>query len=160
MTDQQFRGIVRIANTDLDGNKKIYSAMRKVKGINFMFSNAVLKISNVSHNKKVGELTDDDIKAIEKIIKQPIENGIPTWLVNRRKDVDDGRDKHLVTSELKLRKDFDIKMMQKTKSYKGLRHAAKLPVRGQRTRAHFRRGASVGVQRRSVISSASKKGKK
>jgi len=51
---------------------------------------------------------------------------------------------------LKLRKEFDIKRLKKVKSYRGMRHAFGLPVRGQRTRSHFRKGRSVGVQKKKV----------
>ena len=36
--------------------------------------------------------------------------------------------------------------MKRLKLYKGMRHAAGQPVRGQRTRSHFRRGTAVGVK--------------
>mgnify|MGYP003994385531 CR=1 FL=1 len=41
--------------------------------------------------------------------------------------------------DLKLRKEFDIKRLKKIKSYKGVRHNYNLPVRGQRTKANFRK---------------------
>jgi small subunit ribosomal protein S13 len=48
-----------------------------------------------------------------------------------------------------MKKEFDIKRLRKIKSYRGIRHASKLPVRGQRTRANFRRkGHAVGVKRK------------
>jgi small subunit ribosomal protein S13 len=51
-------------------------------------------------------------------------------------------------SELDLQKEFDIRRIKKIKSYKGVRHLLGQPVRGQRTRSHFRKkGPSVGVKR-------------
>jgi small subunit ribosomal protein S13 len=45
-------------------------------------------------------------------------------------------------------KEFDIKRMKQIKSYKGMRHSLKQPVRGQRTRSHFRTtGVAVGVKK-------------
>ena len=62
--------------------------------------------------------------------------------------MDSGYDKHTVGPQLKLKKEFDIRRMKKTKSYKGMRHAVGLPVRGQRTKGHFRKGKAVGVVKR------------
>ncbi|MDP2973690.1 MAG: 30S ribosomal protein S13, partial [Candidatus Diapherotrites archaeon] len=41
---------------------------------------------------------------------------------------------------------------KKIKCYKGIRHAAGLPVRGQNTKAHFRHGKSVGVKKKARVS--------
>ena len=37
--------------------------------------------------------------------------------------------------------------MKKIKSYRGVRHSQRQPVRGQRTRSHFRKGKSMGVSK-------------
>ena len=67
--------------------------------------------------------------------------------MNRRKDIESGETKHLIGSELELQKEFDIKRLKKIRSYRGLRHALGQPVRGQRTRSHFRakKRKAVGV---------------
>ena len=45
--------------------------------------------------------------------------------------------------------EIDIKKMIKMKSYKGTRHTSGLPVRGQRTRSHFRKsGVAMGVKKK------------
>ncbi len=137
-------------NTDLLGDKAIYSALCKVKGVSQNFSNALCIKLNLNRSIKTNELTPEQIKAIETFIKNP--EGLSTYLLNRRKDYDTGEDVHLSTTDLKFRKDFDIKRLQKTKSYRGLRHSVGLPVRGQRTKGHFRKGKAVGVSK--------KKGKK
>ncbi|HDD46536.1 MAG TPA: 30S ribosomal protein S13, partial [Candidatus Aenigmarchaeota archaeon] len=43
---------------------------------------------------------------------------------------------------------LDINFMKKIKTYKGIRHALGLPVRGQRTRSSFRKGRTIGVKRK------------
>jgi len=53
-----------------------------------------------------------------------------------------------------LQTEFDIKRLKKIKSYRGLRHVLGQPVRGQRTRGHFRKNKAVGV------TGKAKKGKK
>jgi small subunit ribosomal protein S13 len=71
-------------------------------------------------------------------------------MLNRRKDYETGEDIHLLSSDLAFTQDNDIKMMKKMKSYKGMRHARGLTVRGQKTRANFRRnkGKVAGVQKK------------
>ncbi|MDD5086332.1 MAG: 30S ribosomal protein S13 [Candidatus Nanoarchaeia archaeon] len=150
MANQEFKHIVRIANTDLDGNRKIADAMRKIKGVSFSFSNMVCNFVGVDKNKKTGTLLDSEIKRIDEAVNSPKKFGAPSWMLNRRKDYDTGEDIHLLASDLAFVKDNDIKMMKKIKSYKGMRHARGLTVRGQRTRSNFRRnkGKVTGVQKK------------
>ena len=49
---QELKYFVRIANTDLDGNKPIQNALTKIKGISFMLSNAILNSARVEKTKK------------------------------------------------------------------------------------------------------------
>ncbi len=147
---QELNYFVRIANTDLDGNKPIGSALTKIKGISFMLSNAICRVTGVDVKKKAGYLNDNDVAKIDDVIKDPAKFKIPSWLFNRRKDPEDNGDRHLIGSNLTFIQDNDIKMMKKMKSYKGIRHSLGLPVRGQRTRSNFRRnkGKVLGVKRK------------
>ena len=149
------REIVRIINADILGNKQLYYALKMIKGVSYSFSNAVCEIMNFEKNKKVGELSDVEVKKIEDIIKNPKKYNLPLFLYNRRKDIVTGEDRHIITSDLKLQTDMDIKRLKRIKSYRGIRHSAGLPTRGQRTKAHFRKGHTVGVSKKKM-----KKGKK
>ena len=146
--EEKLKYIVRVAATDLEGSKPIIQTLTKIKGVSFSMANAVCVVTNMDKNKKTGSLQDSEIKKIEETIKDPIKHSIPSWMVNRQKDYDTGEDKHLVVSDLKLRKEFDIKRLRKIKSYRGFRHGVGLPVRGQRTKANFRKGKSLGVKRK------------
>ena len=64
----------------------------------------------------------------------------------------------MIGSNLKLRREFDIRLMKKIKSYKGMRHAIAQPVRGQRTKSHFRTGSTVGVMKKAAKILAAKGG--
>ncbi|MBI4441630.1 30S ribosomal protein S13 [Candidatus Woesearchaeota archaeon] len=145
----EFKHIVRIANTDLDGNKQTLHALRKVKGVSFVFANAVLHLTKIPKDQQIGTLSDADVERLARAVKNPLEIGMPIWLINRRKDPEEGTDKHLVATDLTYARDNDIKMMQKMKSYRGYRHAHHQPVRGQRTKSHFRanKGKVQGVKR-------------
>ena len=153
MTEQQkqeLRYFVRIANTDLDGNKPIQLALIKIKGIDFMLSNAILNVTGIEKNKKAGYLTEDEVTKIDGTIKEPLKFRIPSWMLNRKRDPEDNLDKHLVGSALSFTQDNDIKMMKKIKSYRGIRHSLGQPVRGQRTKSNFRKnkGKVMGVRKK------------
>ncbi|MBU1204246.1 MAG: 30S ribosomal protein S13 [Nanoarchaeota archaeon] len=151
------RSIIRIHNTDLDGNKAIYMALKKIKGISFMFSNAICNHLKISKSKKSGELTPEEIKRIEKLVEDPKE--LPDWMLNRRKDIETGENIHITTAKLRLTLESDLKKLKKIKSYRGMRHAWNLPVRGQRTKAHFRRGKKVGVVKKKIVQAKKKSDK-
>lgn len=153
---KDFRYVLRLVDTDVDGKKPLYHGLTKIRGIGVSFANAVCKISKIDKTKRVGDLTDQEIEKLTDIIRNPSKYGIPKWILNRRKDPNDNTNKHIVTSDLRFIQDNDIKMMKKMKSYKGIRHMFNLPVRGQCTRSNFRKnkGKTTGVKK-----SKGKKGK-
>lgn len=149
MAEKEFKHLVRIANTDLEGSKPIAYALRKIKGIGFQFANMICSFSGIEKNKKTGDLTEEDIKKLNGIIADPAKYGAPVWMLNRRKDYEDNSNKHLITSDLDFTKDNDLKRLKKIRSYRGVRHMFGLPVRGQRTKSNFRRnkGKVTGVKK-------------
>jgi small subunit ribosomal protein S13 len=110
--------------------------------------------------KQVGSLSVDEVKKIEDVIKNPLKYKIPNFILNRRKDYDTGEDKHLTAADLKLITGFDIKRFKKIRSYKGIRHAMGKPVRGQRTKGHFRHGKTVGVRKKGIQAQVKEEKKK
>jgi len=134
--------IVRILSKDIEGGMKLYPGLTKIKGVSWSLSNAVCKKLKFDKLRKIGSLTDEEIKKISEFIKNP---EVPNHLINRQKDFDTGENRHLVGSDLELRKEFDIKRLKKIKSYRGLRHSIKLPLRGQRTRGNFRPNKMKGA---------------
>lgn len=137
--EEAVRYIVRVHNTDLDGDSAVVLALTNIKGIGIMLSNAICTLAKVDKNKKAGTLNDAELKRLEQVLANPVASGIPIWMANRRKDPVDGKDVHLFTSDLDFVRSNDIKHMQKIRCYKGVRHATGQPVRGQRTRSHFRK---------------------
>lgn len=140
--------LVRLANTDIMGDKTVLYGLKKVYGVGLGFSNAVCQTLDVNKNEKIGALSDEKIKEIEQTILDPSSKGLPNWLYNRKFDIETGKDIHITGPKLKLTKEFDIRRMKKIKSYRGVRHMHGLPVRGQRTQGNFRRGKIVGVVKR------------
>ena len=134
--------IVRIVSKDIEGKMTVYSGLTKIKGVSWGLSNAVCNLLGIDKKRKISSLSDDEIKKITDFIKEA--KDIPLNLLNRRKDFETGEDKHLVGSDLELKKEFDIKRLKKIKSYRGLRHMSNLPLRGQRTKSNFRKNRRKG----------------
>ncbi len=134
--------LVRVLGRDIRGDIKIKSALTKINGISWAVSNAVCKILELDKERKIQDFSKEELTQIEAFMKQP---ELPVFLKNRRNDLDSGDDLHMSGMDLKLRKEFDLKRMKKIKSYKGIRHTVGLPVRGQRTKANFRRNRKPSV---------------
>lgn len=129
--------LVRILSKDIRGDKGVYIGLCSISGVSWGFSNAICHSLKLDKNKLIQELTQEEIKKIEQIIINP--KDFPKFMLNRRNDRDTGADKHVYGADLGLQVDFDIKRLKKIKAYKGIRHQLGQPVRGQRTKSHFRR---------------------
>ena len=148
--EKNFKHVVRILMTDINGKSTINGGLQKIRGVNHALSHAICTVLKLKDTEKIGDIDENTLNSIEEIIKNPSAAGMPEWMLNRRKDLDDGTDKHLVNIDLKLQKEFDYKRLQKIKSYRGLRLSVGLPVRGQRTRSNFRsnKGKGMGVKKK------------
>ncbi|MBS3093579.1 30S ribosomal protein S13 [Candidatus Pacearchaeota archaeon] len=139
--------IVRIMQTDIPGNKRTLAGLTYIKGVSWSISNAMCKLLQLDPMKKIGDLSEVEIKRIFQFLENP---QLPLFLMNRRKDIETGSDFHLITTKLDMTKEFDIRRLKKIRSYRGLRHATGQPTRGQRTRSHFRtRGKKAAGMKKS-----------
>jgi small subunit ribosomal protein S13 len=136
--------------TDVQGTLKTIYAVTKIKGVSLSLANAILKKAGVNPDLRVGFLTETDIGKIEEIIKEPTKYGLPHWLFNRRKDVETGKDTHLISADLMLRTKTDIDQAKEIRSWRGYRHAYGLKVRGQRTKTTGRAGKALGVKKKTI----------
>ncbi|MEM3405598.1 MAG: 30S ribosomal protein S13 [Candidatus Pacearchaeota archaeon] len=152
--EEKEENLIRILSVDIPSNMRVYPALTKIKGVSWSFSNAVCNILDIDKNKRISELTKEEIDKISNFIQNP---DLPSHLFNRRNERESKEDIHLIGSDLDLRKEFDIKRLKKIRSYRGLRHATGQPVRGQRTKSHFRKNKVVGVQRKKQQPTKSKK---
>jgi small subunit ribosomal protein S13 len=148
---QEYRHILRIMGTDAPGTLKTSYAVGRIRGISSSLSNAVLKKAGVNPDLRVGYLTDSDVAKIEDVIREPAKYNIPTWLFNRRKDVETGKDSHLLSADLVLRNKTDIDQAKEIRSWRGYRHAYSLKVRGQRTKTTGRAGKALGVKKKTLM---------
>ncbi len=150
----ELKRIVRLMSTDIDGNLQVGKALRKIKGISFMFSSALCKITGLDNKQKIGNLSDAEMRNVENVLKglmQPGEKAIPSWMLNKRKDNETSDNLHITGTEIAFRKREEINFMQRIRCYRGVRHAIGQPVRGQRTKGSFRVNKSVGVTKKKVM---------
>mmetsp|Transcript_36054 Transcript_36054/g.88114 ORF Transcript_36054/g.88114 Transcript_36054/m.88114 type:complete len:155 (-) Transcript_36054:66-530(-) len=148
LNEGEFQHILRILNTNIEGQHKVMFALTAIKGIGRRFSNIVCKKANVDLNKRAGELTNEEIDRIVTIVNNPRQFKIPDWFLNRQKDFKDGKYTQLLSNNLdfKLREDLD--RLRKIRAHRGLRHYWGLRVRGQHTKTTGRRGRTVGVSKK------------
>ena len=155
---QEFKNIVRISGKNLDGDRKLINAISNLKGIGDNLSYIILKSLNLNTNLRIGSVSDKEISLIESKLKIIHELDFPKWILNRRKDMDTGQDKHYVGSDL----DFNIKLLLDSEknmgSRRGLRHMYGLRVRGQRTRTTGRKGRKVVVTKTDMQKGKGKSG--
>src|SRR3989344_6946944 len=103
---REYATIVRIMQTDIPGNKKILVGLTYIKGISWATSNALCKKLQLDPNKRVSELDENEINQISEFLKNP---QFPDFLINRRNDFETGENSHLITSNLEMKKEFDIR---------------------------------------------------
>jgi small subunit ribosomal protein S13 len=117
--------MARIAGIDLPQSKRVGIGLTYIYGIGRTRSLSILDRANVSPEKKVKDLSDDEVNHIRQVIEE--DGGIEGDL---RKEV-----------ALSIRRLIEIG------SYRGLRHRRNLPVRGQRTHtnARTRKGPRKGT---------------
>jgi len=148
---EEFRHRLRIIDTDVDGTLKVSYALAKIKGVGPSLADAMLRKAGISSDKRAGFLAEAEIDRLEELIKDPANGGLPSWLFNRRKEQETGKDSHVISSDLVLRTKMDIEKMKEIKSWRGYRHAYGLKVRGQRTKTTGRAGKALGVKKKTLM---------
>lgn len=147
--DENFRYIVRLVNTDIDGNKSIVIGLSGVKGVGIRAAEVIAKAAGVPRKTKIGELPESKTAELEKVITDYSEK-VPHWMVNRQSDWSTGADLHLVGVDVELNRRDDINLMRMIRCYRGIRHEQGQKVRGQRTRSNGRTGMTMGVIRKKL----------
>jgi small subunit ribosomal protein S13 len=158
LSSSEYKHILRIAGKDIEGGKKLIVALSEIKGVGYNFAQVLIQSLNINPNMRVGFLTENDIREIEQAISSPARAGIPQWYLNRRKNMDDGSNNHMITSDLDFAASNDIEREKLVMSWRGYRHMFGLRVRGQCTRTTGRRGGAVGVKKVKVMPGAAPAG--
>ena len=138
----------RNLRSQVDGSAKVAYGLTQIRGIGLRFAQAITRVAGIDPNLRMGAIPEKDLNRLEEIILNPVENGIPNWMVNRKKNLRDGKDLHMIGNKLEIAVKRDIDLMKKMKSYKGVRHHLRLKVRGQRTKSTGRHGLVIGVIRK------------
>lgn len=117
--------MARIAGIDLPAEKRLDIALTYVYGIGRSNVVTVLKEAQLTGERKVKSLTDEELNRITKVVEKG----------------------YTVEGDLRRQIADNIKRLIDIRSYRGVRHAKKLPVRGQRTRSNARtkRGKRVTI---------------
>lgn len=108
--------MARIEGVDLPRNKRLEIGLRYIYGIGPTRSAEVLAATNIDPDKRVKDLTEDEIVQLREYIVQHFQ----------------------IEGDLRRETQMNIKRLMEIGSYRGLRHRRHLPARGQRTRTNAR----------------------
>ncbi|WP_455141054.1 30S ribosomal protein S13 [Candidatus Hodarchaeum mangrovi] len=139
---------LRIAGADCRGDLLLSHALTQIRGVGFRLASQICEKADLDPDMRCGYLTDDEIQLIEDILSNCLAFNIPSWMLNRQKDLVTGEDLHLTSTDLIDSLRLDVDREKKTRSYRGIRHYFGLPVRGQRTKTSGRGGTTIGVSKK------------
>ena len=122
--------MLRIAGVDLPEEKKVPFALRYIHGVGPKIAADIIKQANLSPDKRARDLTSEEVGRLQVIL-----------------------DHYQTEGDLRRQVADNIDRLKRIKSYRGLRHAAGLPCRGQRTRTNSRTNRG---NKRQTIGSMSK----
>ena len=108
--------MARIAGINIPTNKRVIIALTYIHGIGRKTAEGIADKLGIDHARRVQDLSDEEVLRIRETI-----------------DAD-----HSVEGDLRRDTQMNIKRLQDLRSYRGLRHRAGLPVRGQRTHTNAR----------------------
>ncbi len=151
---KEFRHILRVAGTNVDGTKKLVYGLSHIRGVGSNYAVAVVRAAELKPDSRLGDLSESEVQKLEDVMRDPAKYGLPSRLYNRRKGIDSGRDVHLIGADLTLGIKGDVDFMVGIRSWKGVRHSLGLKVRGQRTRTTGRKGRAVGVAKKVIMEAA------
>jgi small subunit ribosomal protein S13 len=144
-----FKYIVRISNTDVNGEKNVVYGLSSIKGLGVHMATLIADQAEVDKKILIGNLNDSQIQKIQEIINN-VNKTAPVWMLNHRKDYETGQNLHFVSTDIEIKLRDEINIMKKIRSYRGVRHELGLRVRGQRTGSNGRKGLALGVSKKKV----------
>lgn len=143
----EFRYLVRVKGKDLNGRKKAVAALADLRGVGYNFAQAVVSMAGVDPKMRFGQLSESQVREIERLLSDTSALSVPQWAFNRKRDPESGETKQLIGSDLDLAVKADIDRERNIQSWRGVRHGLGLKVRGQRTRTTGRKGKTIGVRK-------------
>lgn len=107
--------MARILGVDIPNNKRVEISLTYIFGIGRSTSQKILEKAKIDKNKRVSQLSEEELATIRKIASQ-----------------------YQIEGDLRREVAMNIKRLMEIGSYRGLRHRKSLPVRGQRTKSNAR----------------------
>lgn len=107
--------MARIFGVDIPNDKRVVISLTYIYGIGRSTAKAILKEAGISEDRRVKDLTEDELALIRKAASS-----------------------YQIEGDLRREVAMDIKRLMEIGSYRGIRHRRSLPVRGQRTRTNAR----------------------
>lgn len=107
--------MARILGIDIPNNKRVEISLTYIYGIGKSRSQEILAKAEIDKNKKVSDLSEEELATIRKIASE-----------------------YLIEGDLRREVAMNIKRLMEIGSYRGMRHRRSLPVRGQRTKSNAR----------------------
>lgn len=127
--------MARISGINLPAKKRIEYGLTYVHGIGLKSSRDILTKLNLDFNKRVKDLTDAEVAALDKEVAN----------------------NYVTEGALRKEVTLNIRRLQEIGCYRGLRHKKGLPVRGQRTKTNARTrkgprkaGAAIALKRKTT----------
>jgi small subunit ribosomal protein S13 len=152
-----FRYIVRVAESDLDGQRSAALALSEIRGLGLRTAEVVCQLAQVDPNEMIGNLPEATVDGIETLLGE-LPKRVPPWMLNHPRDYAGGETQHFIAGELETSRRDDINLMKMIRAYKGVRHDRGQKVRGQRTRSNGRTGMAAGVLKKAAKEAAQAKG--
>lgn len=105
----------RIAGNDIPDHKKVVFSLQSIYGVGPKIAEQIVAETKIDGDKRARDLTADEINRIQRVLE-----------------------KNMVEGDLRRMISDNINRLKRIKAYRGLRHIAGLPVRGQRTKVNSR----------------------
>ncbi len=153
-----FRYIVRIAGSDLDGRRSAALALTGVRGVGLRIAEVACRIAAVDAGEMIGNLPEATVDGLEAVLGS-LPDRLPPWMLNHPSEYQTGSVRHFLAGDLETARRDDVNLMKMVRSYRGVRHERGQKVRGQRTRSNGRTGMATGVLKKAAKEAAAAKGK-
>ena len=108
--------MARIAGVDIPRDRRVVASLPVIYGIGPTNARKILERTNVSPDKRVRDLTEEEVNRIREVIDR----------------------EYIVEGDLRREVNLNIKRLMEIGCYRGIRHRRNLPVHGQRTRTNAR----------------------
>ena len=136
-----------MADTDMDGQKTLSTALTAVRGVGPRTAIQICKNTGFDPASLAGHLSAEEQETLRVAIEGYAET-VPLWMLNLQRDLETGDELHLTGQQVSLTLEDDINRLRTMKCYRGVRHASGNKVRGQRGRSNGRGGLTLGVSRK------------